>query len=210
MSLQHIYFVLLALAATAGLVSLRRLPNGLRVLTVLFIYTLGHEIFVNHYKNTLNFPRYALYAALSTFGYGLFFGLTLSTPRHKQILLYLILPFVLAAMLVATYFTVNFPSQLVVTAHIIIIGLSLLVLLDLMNKNFRENLWKSSTFLITVLIFLYHGISMIYLGAINYLMVTQSEFGILSDLHRGISILYYGTIGYLLLRFQPHSKGDLQ
>jgi hypothetical protein len=210
MNWQHIYFVLLGLAACAGLVSWQRLPNGFRVITLLLIYTLAHEITVNYFKNETNFIRYALYASVSTFGYGLFFALTLSTSRHKQILLKIILPFVLAAMLVATYFTVSFPSQLVVIAQIIIISLSLLVLLDQINKNFHTNLWKSRTFLLTVLIFLYHGLTMIYLGAINYLMVEKSEFDILSHLHRGISIVYYSAIGYLLLRFITHSKGAIQ
>jgi len=204
---QYIYFILLGVAAFAGLVAWRRLTHGFRVITVLIAYTLAHEITVNYYKTAANYPRYALYAALSTLGYGLFFALNISTPRHKQLLLYLFLPFVVAAMLVAAYFTVNFPSQLVVISQIIIIGLSLLVLLDQINKNFHENLWKSRTFLLTVLIFLYHGLTMIYLGAINYLMVEKSEFDILSDLHRGISMLYYGAIGYLLLRFVTHSKG---
>lgn len=207
--LRYVYYAALALAFVVSIMRWKHLSVSTRLIGAFMLYTLLHEFSILYFKTaSINFPLYAVYAALSTTVYGVFCAEHAVTKALKNLIHYLIIPIAILGGVWGILFYNGFPSLHVAFSHVIIIGMSFALMYDLMNKRFHDRLWKDPIFLIAASLFLYHSFGAIYLGAIRVLMAEKANYAVLINFHSITSCVFYILIAYLLFRYRkPQQEG---
>lgn len=208
LELRYVYYAALTLAVVIAIIQWKHLSVSTRLIGAFMLYTLLHELSILYFKTaSINFPLYAIYAALSTTIYGVFCAEHAVTKALKNFIRYLIIPFSLLGGVWGVIFNNGFPSLHIAFSHIIIIGMSFALMYDLMNKRFHDRLWKDPVFLIAASLFLYHSFGAIYLGAIRVLMAEKADYAVLLKFHAVTSCVFYILIAYLLFRYRKPQEG---
>ncbi len=206
------YFGFLGLAMAAGFYSWKKLSKPLKLFALLMGYTLAHELLVRGCEAKTTVPLYTAYAGMSSLVYLNFTASFTSMNSHRWVIRIVLMPAVIISAIVSYCYGEGFPSPLVAVTHLFIILGSLVLLIDILLHDFHTNLWRDSVFVLSVAVFIYHSVGLVYLGAYDYLRRMRVEFTGLMYLHIGMSLLYYGVIAASFFRFttkmNAHSFGE--
>lgn len=201
--MKTLYLTILALGVLATLLSRKHLTRGTFVLGGLLSYTFVHEIVVAQIHSEFAYKFYIVYAAVGHALYLYFLGSHALTRIIRKVI-YAAIPLMLVSGVFGViFFADHFPGKFIASTQAVVIGASLVVLIDLMNKNFHENLWKDSVFMLSVAIFLYHSFQLIYIAALDLIMDQLGQLRFLMSAHTVVSIIYYAILAYLIFKFRP-------
>ncbi len=201
MTLFYIYLLTLFSAILTGAVRFKSLTASFRVLLLLLIYTMVHELLTHTFAFDVRLNLvliYFAYALISPLLYLFSFYLELRSRRTGKYVLMIIAAILL---LDAVYIwnagvIVGFPSKLIMFSTPFLLAGAMLVIWANLNTGFDLPLREKSSFIFAMAFIVYTAVSFTHLSLYEIVLETKAMKSWSQQIHTYTSMLYYATIGY--------------